>query len=84
MISEPKKRKSVTASTLFPICHAVMGTDAMILVLGMLIFKQLFIPIFHPHQEIFWVSLVAHMVRSLPVMQETQVQPLACEDPLEQ
>ena len=28
VISEPKKRKSVTASTFFPsICHEVMGSD---------------------------------------------------------
>ena len=33
VILEPKKRKPVTASTLFPsICHEVMGQDAMILV----------------------------------------------------
>ena len=83
MISEPKKRKSVTASTLSPICHEVMGPDAMILVFGMLSFNQLFILIFHPHQEILWVSLVAHTVRSLPAMRETQVQSLAWEDRLE-
>ena len=86
MISEPEKRKSVTASTaskLSPICHEVMGPDAMILVFGMLSFKQFSILIFHPHQEILWVSLVAHMVRSLPVMWEIQVQSLAWEDPLE-
>ena len=83
MISEPKKRKSVTASTLSPICHEVMGPDAMILVFGMLSFNQLFILIFHPHQEILWVSLVAHTVRSLPAMRETQVQSLAWEDHLE-
>ena len=83
MISEPKKRKSVTASTLSPICHEVMGPDAMILVFGMLSFNQLFILIFHPHQQILWVSLVAHTVRSLPAMRETQVQSLAWEDHLE-
>ena len=33
VILEPKKIKSVTASTFFPsICHEVMGPDAMILV----------------------------------------------------
>ena len=44
VILEPKKRKSVTASSLFPsICHAVMGPDAMILVLFFLIvLSQLF------------------------------------------
>ena len=37
VILEPKKRKSVTASTFYPsICHEAMGTDAMILVLLML------------------------------------------------
>ena len=33
VISEPKKRKSVPASTFSPsICHEVMGLDAMVLV----------------------------------------------------
>ena len=33
VILEPKKRKSVTASTFSPsVCHEVMGPDAMILV----------------------------------------------------
>ena len=33
VILEPKKRKSVTASTFYPsVCHAVMGPDVMILV----------------------------------------------------
>ena len=37
---DPKKRKSVTASTFPPsICHEVMGPDAMILVFWMLSFK---------------------------------------------
>ena len=30
-----------------------------------------------------WVSLVAQMVKHLPTMQETRVQPLGQEDPLE-
>ena len=30
-----------------------------------------------------WASLVAQTVKNLPVMQETQVQSLALEDPLE-
>ena len=35
VILEPKKRKSITASTFSPsICHAVMGPDAMILVVS--------------------------------------------------
>ena len=34
VILEPKKIKSVTASTLLPyMCHAVMGPDAMLLLL---------------------------------------------------
>ena len=32
---------------------------------------------------IYGVSLVAQMVKNLPSMQETQVQPLGREDPLE-
>ena len=43
VILEPKKRKSVTASTFFPsIYHEVIGPDAMILVFGMLGFKPAF------------------------------------------
>ena len=43
VILEPKKRKSVTASTLSPsICHEVMGQDAMILVFLILSFKPAF------------------------------------------
>ena len=43
VILEPKKRKSVTASTFSPfICHEVMGPDVMILVFWMLSFKQAF------------------------------------------
>ena len=30
-----------------------------------------------------WASLVAQMVKNIPAMQETQVQPLGREDPLE-
>ena len=30
-----------------------------------------------------WASLVAQAVKNLPAMQETQVQFLGCEDPLE-
>ena len=42
-ILEPKKRKSVTASTFSPsICHEVMELDAMILVFLMLSFKPAF------------------------------------------
>ena len=43
VILEPKKRKSVTASTFSPsICQEVMGPDAMILVFWMLSFKPTF------------------------------------------
>ena len=43
VIFEPKKRKSVTASTFSPsICHEVMGQDAMILVFLMLSLKPAF------------------------------------------
>ena len=40
---EPKKKKSVTVSTVSPsICHEVMGPDAMILAFWMLSFKPIF------------------------------------------
>ena len=43
VILEPKKRKSVTVSTVSPsICHEVMGPDAMIFVFSMLCFKPTF------------------------------------------
>ena len=43
VILEPKKRKSVTASTFSPsICHEVMGTDAMIFIFWMLILFYFF------------------------------------------
>ena len=43
VILEPKKIKSVTVSIVSPpICHEVMGPDAMILVFGMLSFKPTF------------------------------------------
>ena len=61
---EPKKRKSITVSIFSPsICHEVMGLDAMILVLGLIFFKQvskkykLIVP--HPHQDLIhwtWVK----------------------------
>ena len=45
VILEPKKIKSVTASTYSPsICHEVMGPDAMILAFWMLSFKPAFSP----------------------------------------
>ena len=34
-------------------------------------------------QEIVWTSLVSQMVKNLPAIQETQVQSLGQEDPLE-
>ena len=42
VILEPKKIKSVTPYTFSPICHEVMGLDAMILGFGMLSFKPAF------------------------------------------
>ena len=43
VILKPEKIKSVTVSTFPPsICHEVMGLDAMILLIWMLSFKQLF------------------------------------------
>ena len=42
MILEPKKRKLVTTSTFFPICHKVMGPDTMILAFWILSFKPAF------------------------------------------
>ena len=40
VILEPKKRKSVTTLTFYPsICHAAMGLDAMILVVGFFFFN---------------------------------------------
>ena len=52
-ILEPKKIKSVTASTFSSsIFQEVMGSDAMIFVFRMLSFKPVFFTlIFHPHQE---------------------------------
>ena len=43
VVLEPKKIKSATVSIVSPpICHEVMGPDAMILVFGMLTFKPTF------------------------------------------
>ena len=53
VILEPKKRKSVSASTFPPsICHEVMGLDAMILVFECWVLSQLF-HFFHLHQKAF-------------------------------
>ena len=52
VILEPKKIKSVTASTLFrSLCHEVMGLDTMILVFWMLNFKPAFSLVFYLPQE---------------------------------
>ena len=53
VILEPKKIKSVTASTFsLSIGHEVMGPDAMILVFSMLCFQvSFFTLLIHPHQE---------------------------------
>ena len=42
VISEPKNIKSLTVPIFFPICHELMGLDAMILVFLMLSFKPTF------------------------------------------
>ena len=54
VILEPKTRKSVTASTIFPsICHEVMGLDAIILVFLIFSFKPAFFTLLlYPHQEV--------------------------------
>ena len=53
VILEPKKRKSVTASTFSPsICLEVMGLDAMILVFWMLSSKPAFSLLFHPQESL--------------------------------
>ena len=53
VVLEPKKIKSVTASTFYPSnCHKVMGPDAMILVFFNVEFQaRLFTLLFHPHQK---------------------------------
>ena len=38
---------------------------------------------FYSQIHLLWASLVAQMVQNLPAMQETQVQSLGWEDPLE-
>ena len=35
------------------------------------------------HYRLFWASLVAQTVKNLPAMQETEVQSLSQEDPME-
>ena len=89
VILEPKKIKSVTVSTFAPsICLEVMGLDAMILVFWMLNFKPAFSFSFvQPgisHDVLYiWASLIVQSVRNLPAVQETWVQLLGWEDPLE-
>ena len=57
VILDPKKRKSITTSTFFPIiCHEVMGLDR--------------------------ASLIDHLLKNLPPMQETPVQFLGQKDSL--
>ena len=55
MLLEPKKIKSVTASTFLTnrICHEVMGPDVMILVFLNIEFEEtsFFTLLFHLHQE---------------------------------
>ena len=38
----------------------------------------------YPHFSSSWASLVAHLVKNLPAMQETLIQFLGQEDPLEE
>ena len=45
--------------------------------------KQDLDKIFAPQELVFWASLVAQLVKNLPAMQETPVQFLGQEDPLE-
>jgi len=56
---KPKKIKSVTISTFAPpICHEVMGLDAMLFVCWMLSFKLAFTSLhFHSHQEAVFTFL---------------------------
>ena len=58
VILEPKRRKSITASTFSPsVCHEVMGPDAIILVFWMLSFKPAFSFFFSPSSRGSLVSL---------------------------
>ena len=98
VILVPKKIKSVTVSIVSPsICHEVMGPNAMIFVFWMLSFKPAFsLSSFTFNRKLFsssslsayplqysWASLVAQLVKNPPAMQETWVQSLGWEDPLE-
>ena len=57
VILEPKKRKSVPASTFFPsICHEVMRMDAMILVFSVFSFK--------PVLSLFFFTLIKRLFSS--------------------
>ena len=60
VILEPKKRKSVTASSFSPsICYAVMGPDAIILVFLIFSFKPaLSLTSFTPIKRLFTVTLL--------------------------
>ena len=50
VVLEPKKIKSVTASTFSPsICHEMMGLDAIILVFLTFEFQVSFFTLFNPH-----------------------------------
>jgi len=60
------------------VCHGMMGSDVVILVLGILSFKPAF-SLFSFNQT----SLVAKVIKSLFAMQETQVQSQHQEYPLE-
>ena len=45
--------------------------------------KRVWSVLFHPYDELFWASLIAQLVKNPPAMQETPVQFLGQEDPLE-
>ena len=83
LILEPKEIQSPTVSIVSPsICHEVMEPDAMISVLTFN-FYIINWSIIWVILSCLWASLVAQSLKNLPTMQETQVQALGCEDPLE-
>ena len=66
-------------------CRAVFGTWGFSL-LGLTGYCRIWIPSYGLSAQPFyesWTSLVAQMVKHLSMMQETQVQSLGWEDPLE-
>ena len=68
VILEPKKRKSVTASTFSPISHEVMRPDVMILVFECWVLSQLFYSPVSPSSRGSLVSLVlSYTIRMISV-----------------